>query len=137
VVDKLVRIQRNFLWGWGAEGRKIAWASWKKVCKPRELGGLGVIDLKLFNLALLGKWIWRLGTDKGGLWKEILISKYGGWRSLRGEGKSSKCSLWWKDLKEVWASEGWAEVLKMVSSGKSVMERKFLSGRTGGSVVVR
>ena len=32
---------------------------------------------------------------------------------------------------------GGAEVLKMVSSGKSVMERKFLSGRTGGSVVVR
>ena len=106
VVDKLVRIQRNFLWGWGAEGRKIAWASWKKVCKSHELGGLGVIDLKLFNLALLGKWIWRLGTDKGGLWKEILISKYGGWRSLRGEGKSSRCSFWWKELEEVWASEG-------------------------------
>jgi len=27
--------------------------------------------------------------------------------------------------------------LKMVSSGKSVMENKFFSGRTGGSVVVR
>ena len=55
VADKLVRIQRNFLCGWGAEGKNIAWASWKMVCKPRELGGLGVIDLKLFNLALLGK----------------------------------------------------------------------------------
>ena len=27
VADKLVRIQRNFLWGWGSDGRKIAWAS--------------------------------------------------------------------------------------------------------------
>jgi len=27
VTDKLVRIQRDFLWGWGFEGRKIAWAS--------------------------------------------------------------------------------------------------------------
>ena len=59
----------------------------KKVCEPRDYGGLGIIDLRLFNLALLGKWIWRLGTDKGGLWKEILVSKYGGWRSLREEGK--------------------------------------------------
>jgi len=32
----------------------------------------------IFNLALLGTWIWRLGSDKGGLWKEILNSKYGG-----------------------------------------------------------
>ena len=57
VVGKLIRIQRNFLWGWAAEGRKIAWASWSLVCKPREFGGLGIMDLKLFNLALLGKWI--------------------------------------------------------------------------------
>ena len=107
VADKLVRIQMNFLWGWGSEGRKIAWASWEKVCKPREVGGLDIIDLKFFNLALLGKWIWRLDSNKGGLWKEILISKYGGWRSLREEGKSCRSSLWWKDLKVVWASEGW------------------------------
>jgi len=107
VVDRLVRIQRNFLWGWGAEGRKITWASWKKVCMPREFGGLGIVDLKLFNLALLGKWIWRLGSDKGGIWKEVLFSKYGGWRSLRKDGKSNICSLWWKDLKKVWASEEW------------------------------
>jgi len=57
VANKLVRIQRNFLWGWGFEGRKIAWASWEKVCKPHEFGGLGIIDLKIFNLALLGKWM--------------------------------------------------------------------------------
>ena len=107
VSEKLMRLQRNFLWGWGSDGRKIAWASWKKVCESRDYGGLGIIDLRKFNLALLGKWIWRLGTNKGGLWKEIFVSKYGGWRSLREEGKTSKGSLWWKDLKEVWASESW------------------------------
>ena len=65
VADKLVRIQRDFLWGLGSEGRKIYWASWEKVCKPRELGGLGIIDLNTFNVALLGKWI------------------YGGWVRIR------------------------------------------------------
>ena len=125
VADKLIRIQRNFLWGWGSEGRKIAWASWNKVCKSRDDGGLGIIDLRVFNLALLGKWIWRFGTNKGGLWKEILVSKYGGWRSLRGEGNLKRGSLWWKDLKEVWASEGWGRSFEdgfkwYVGNGKDI-----------------
>ena len=98
VANELVKIQRDW---WGSNGRKIAWASWEKVCAAREDGGLGIIDLRTFNLALLGKWVWRLGSDKGGLWKEIIVSKYGGWRSLREGEKDSKDSLWWKDLREV------------------------------------
>jgi len=27
VAGKLIRLQRSFLWGWGAKGRKMAWAS--------------------------------------------------------------------------------------------------------------
>ena len=77
------------------------------MCEPRDYGGLGIIDLRKFNLAIFSRWIWRLGTNKGVLWKEILDSKYGGWRSLREDGKISKGSLWWKYLMEVWASEGW------------------------------
>jgi len=69
--------------GWGSEGRKITWVSGRKACKPREADGLGILSLRLFNVALLEKWIWRLGSNKGGLWKEILESKYGGWRSLQ------------------------------------------------------
>ena len=81
------------------------------MCAACEDGGLGIIDLRTFNLALLGKWVWRLGSDKGGLWKEIIVSKYGGWRSLRERGKDSKDSLWWKDLKEVWSLGTGKEVL--------------------------
>ena len=69
--------------GLGSEGRKIVWASWEKVCESGDAGGLGVINIKLFNVALLGKWIWRIGSSKGGLWKKVLESKYGGWRSLK------------------------------------------------------
>ncbi|XP_068483236.1 uncharacterized protein [Phaseolus vulgaris] len=61
--------------------------------------GLKVNFLKA-DWADWGKWIWRLGTDIRGLWKEILDSKYGGWRSLREDNKSNRGSLWWKDLKE-------------------------------------
>ena len=60
------------------------------MCKAREDGGLDIIDLRTFNLALLDKWIWCLESDKGGLWKEVIDSKYGGWRSLREGSKDSK-----------------------------------------------
>ncbi|GFZ14463.1 hypothetical protein Acr_24g0006530 [Actinidia rufa] len=43
----------------------------------QEGGGLGILDLVLFNKALLGKWIWRfaLGDDK--FWCRVIKGKYG------------------------------------------------------------
>jgi len=38
------------------------------VCKPKEEGGLGVKDINLFIMELSGKWKWRLGMKKKGLW---------------------------------------------------------------------
>ena len=60
MVDKLVRIQSNFLWGGDQQQMKIAWVKWETVCMPKEAGGLGVKDINSFNLSLLGKWNWNL-----------------------------------------------------------------------------
>jgi len=97
VIKKIVSIQRNFFWGWGSEGRKIAWVAWEKVCEPQEKGGLGVVNIKDFNLALMGKWIWQLGSFEGGLWKEVLESKYGWWRNLKEDMCIYNASLCWID----------------------------------------
>ncbi|KHN13746.1 Putative ribonuclease H protein, partial [Glycine soja] len=52
VVQKLVSIQRNFLWGGGSEVAKIAWINWDTICLPKNKGGLGIKDLSKFNEAL-------------------------------------------------------------------------------------
>lgn len=38
VAKKIVRIQREFLWGGTEGGKKINWVSWKVVCQPKEVG---------------------------------------------------------------------------------------------------
>jgi len=54
---------------------------------------------------------------------------------LKEVGKGSRCSLWWKDLKEVWSSEGWGESFEdgfkwKVGDGKdiSLWEDSWLVG---------
>jgi len=43
------------LWGWRYEHRKKkAWVRWDTICKPKLEGGLGVLELKYSNKALLG-----------------------------------------------------------------------------------
>jgi hypothetical protein len=46
--------------------------SWKLVCRPREVGGLGVLDLKRFNNALRLRWIWLAKTGADKPWKGLL-----------------------------------------------------------------
>ena len=101
VVDKLVRLQRNFLWDGAADQKKIDRVRWDKVCLPKEEGGLGVKDITSFNISLLGKWKWDLVQNQGETWTKILESKYGGWRNLDAVPRASLESLWWRELKTI------------------------------------
>lgn len=63
ILKTLTQIQRSFFWGGTEEKRKIAWVAWEVVCKPKLEGGLGLRDLNLFNISLLGKW--EISCGKG------------------------------------------------------------------------
>ncbi|GKU86149.1 hypothetical protein SLEP1_g712 [Rubroshorea leprosula] len=105
--------------------RKIAWVSWEKVCNSIKDGGLGVKDLDRFNMALLGKWRWRLVVEKEALWNRVVEAKYGIHRRRDWEGREVKMnsSYWWKALwkldKERGSNEGWVYkgVVKTVGEG--------------------
>ncbi|GLT59701.1 hypothetical protein SLA2020_325060 [Shorea laevis] len=79
VLHELVCFQRKFLWGYTEEKNRIAWLSWEKVCKGRNEGGLGVLDIECWNTALLGKWWDRFGKEEHSIWKKVIVDKfYGG-----------------------------------------------------------
>jgi len=71
VMKKIVKIQRNFLWGWRSGGRKIVWVSWEKVCEPRLCGFLGrlqVWGLEKFERAKIKQdWVPLVVGAKGDL----------------------------------------------------------------------
>ncbi|CAN1781905.1 Putative ribonuclease H protein At1g65750 [Linum perenne] len=77
VICSLERIQRRFLWEGNAEGRRIHWVDWLTVKTSTDKGGLGIIDIKTFNKALLGKWIWRYATERCSWWRKLIVSKFG------------------------------------------------------------
>ena len=55
----------RMLWRESQGVKKYHLVQWQKVCMPKDQGGLGVIDLEKMNIALLGKWIWKLENEEG------------------------------------------------------------------------
>jgi hypothetical protein len=103
VWKRVVRIQREFLWGGVGGGKKICWVNWETVCHSKDNRGLGVKDIRLMNVILLAKWRWRLLDGAAALWKDVLNAKYGNivGRLLAGgevNGGMRLISSWWKDL---------------------------------------
>ncbi|GAU31203.1 hypothetical protein TSUD_210600 [Trifolium subterraneum] len=90
-------------------------------------GGLWVRDLRVVNLALLGKWRRRLISGGVGLWRDIILARYGSLfpsPHLGGTLKDLKrVSCWWRNVSLLgdpeddisdWFSEG---VSKKVGNG--------------------
>ncbi|KAL8536827.1 hypothetical protein ACS0TY_012122 [Phlomoides rotata] len=89
-----VRINLIFL---GSNGRKFA--------KIRRNGGLGIRDIRRFNVVLVGKWIWRFLTKENRMWVKIIKSKYGGFEGF-GERVSRGRMLKGGSRDLYWGSNG-------------------------------
>ncbi|XP_035837136.1 uncharacterized protein LOC118485030 [Helianthus annuus] len=72
VILNLEKIRRNFLWGGLEDTHKINWVAWRKVVMPKEYGGLGVGCLRIQNLALIAKWLWRWRMEPKALWVKCI-----------------------------------------------------------------
>jgi hypothetical protein len=80
--------------------------SWSMVCTPIPKGGLCLRNLRMFNQALLGKWLWRYEHEKEALWRSVVDAKFGsvraGWCSLDPPGTHG-VGLW-KFIRKGWSS---------------------------------
>ncbi|KAK1610962.1 hypothetical protein QYE76_034635 [Lolium multiflorum] len=70
------RPRSRFFWEGVGDKRKYHMVDWATVCKPKVLGGLGVMNTKSMNIALMVKWIWKLYQGAEGLWADLIRTKY-------------------------------------------------------------
>ncbi|CAI0546189.1 unnamed protein product [Linum tenue] len=78
-VSTLKEIKRAialFWWGQQQEEGKTHWLKWKELCRPKKLGGMGFRNLQSFNLALLGKQLWRIIQHPETLVAKVSKAKY-------------------------------------------------------------
>ena len=54
----------------------FVWSTGRLFAPPRKFGGLGVLNLRLFNLCLLAKWWWQLSSFTQVPWASLILHNY-------------------------------------------------------------
>ena len=85
VANQIEQLQQNFLWSSLGDESKIHLVKWALICAPFQSSSLAIRNLRYFNEAFLGKWLWIFGTEREELWRRVTGIKYGcergGWCS--------------------------------------------------------
>ncbi|CAH9071106.1 unnamed protein product [Cuscuta epithymum] len=71
ILDRIVSICRIFLWG-----GKYSKVSWDDICLPKEEGGLGIHNAKVWNDSLLARTLWDVHRKKDTLWVRWINGVY-------------------------------------------------------------
>ncbi|KAL4360430.1 hypothetical protein GQ457_04G021670 [Hibiscus cannabinus] len=98
ITDRITSSMRRYWWTGKANDRGWALMARDKICTPKNAGGLGLRDLRCFNLALLGKQLWRLLTRPESLVARVFRAKYILTGSLLDARIKDHSSFAWKGL---------------------------------------
>ncbi|KAL0771040.1 hypothetical protein Bca101_036191 [Brassica carinata] len=132
------RIQSAFtrFWWDAADQKKICWIAWSKITLPKLMGGLGVRDIQLFNVALLAKQAWRIVTAPHSLLSRMLMGRYCQNSSFVDVLPTSNASHGWRSVLK-WRDLLITQLGKAVGDGNSTRvwkDRWILSNNTGTPV---
>jgi hypothetical protein len=96
VINICNRAQRHCLWAKEEDSTSVnALAAWSLVCRPKQHGGLGVLNLELQNRALLMKQLHKFYSKADVPWVKLVWSLYG---DSVPHTKSRRGSFWWRDI---------------------------------------
>lgn len=104
VAHRLEKLQRDLLWGGIKDEFNFHLVKWATICSPIKEEGLGIRNLKSFNQALLGKWLWRYYQEWEALWRTLIALKHGeSWGGWCSNEVSGPHGVWlWKHIRKGW-----------------------------------
>ncbi|XP_050231894.1 uncharacterized protein LOC126680759 [Mercurialis annua] len=103
LIAELERICARFWWGTSAKSRKIHWARWSVLCKPKCQGGMGFRDLEAFNRSILAKQLWKIITCPDSLLAKVYKQRYFKDTSPMEATVPRNASFTWKSI--MWAKD--------------------------------
>ncbi|KAL0361161.1 UNVERIFIED_CONTAM: putative mitochondrial protein [Sesamum radiatum] len=95
LLHEIQRMIGDFWWHNKGE-RRTHWVSWKRMCLPREEGGMGFRELKMFNTAMLAKQGWRILKRPDSMLTRVLKGKYFSSQCFLDAQLGTRPSLTWR-----------------------------------------
>jgi hypothetical protein len=81
VLHKLDFYRLRFFWQGDDHKKKYKLVKWEIIYRPKDQGGLGVLNLELQNKCLLSKWLFCLINTEGA-WQQLIRNKYLGSKTI-------------------------------------------------------
>ncbi|XP_057770939.1 uncharacterized protein LOC130990727 [Salvia miltiorrhiza] len=98
ICDGIHRLCAGFWWGDKEDKRRMHWARWERLCRPKDKGGMEFRNLKNFNKALLAKQIWRMINNPSSLIARVFKARYFSNRTIMQAKVPSNSSFIWRSL---------------------------------------
>jgi hypothetical protein len=90
----------DFFWQGSVIKHKYRVAKWDILCRPKDQGGLGILNLLLQNKCPLAKWLVNLlNTDR--TWQSFLRNKYLRTKTLKQVSSKPNDSHFWRGLMRI------------------------------------
>lgn len=117
VIKQIDKFRKNCLWrGSNVNGGSHPKAAWKLVCKTKDEGGLGIINLETQNQALLMKNLDKFFNMVNIPWVKLVWEKH--YNNGKVPSHIKKGSFWWRDI------------LKLLPKFKEEAHIQIKSGKT-------
>ena len=96
VIEVIDRARRHCLWRRKDKEKINSLASWEMVCKPSKKGGLGIINPRIQNAALLLKHLHKFYNNVDTPWVNLIRDTY--YYNYVPHAVVSSGSFWWKGV---------------------------------------
>ncbi|XP_074306260.1 uncharacterized protein LOC141641499 [Silene latifolia] len=101
IIDRIERICRNYLWSGSDQYGKTPTVNWDNICKDKKHGGMGIVNSRIWNTAVIGKYTSWLAVKSDHLWLRWVCHIYMKGREWYNYTPTVNTSWTWRKICQV------------------------------------